>query len=213
MGNLAKRIGIFVIGLFVVAFGVALSVKANLGVSPISCVPYIFSQHFPVSMGMTTIVLNVLLILLQILVRRRNYDLIQLVQLPVVLVFGLFTDLTLYLVSGLEVSGYWMQLLLCLLSLVVIAFGVFLEVKAHVTYLPGEGMAMALAETFPVAFGPSKIGVDCSLVVVGVVSSLVLFGGLLGIREGTVLAALAVGALVRVYRKVFARLSHRPLNG
>ena len=203
--HLGKRVLVFVVGLFVVALGVALSVKANLGVSPISCVPYIFSRHYPVSMGVTTIILNVLLILLQILVRRRNYDLVQLGQLSVVVLFGFFTDLALYLVSGLSVTGYWIQLLYCLLSLVIIAFGIFLEVIAKVTYLPGEGMAMALAETFPVEFGLAKIGVDCSLVVVGVISSFLLFGALLGIREGTVLAALAVGALVRVYRKVFVR--------
>ena len=205
--HLARRIITFVIGLFVVALGVALSVKADLGVSPISCVPYIYSLHFPVSMGVTTIILNVLLMLLQMIVCGHNYKPAQLVQLPVVLLFGVFTDFTLHLVSGLNVDGYTNQMILCMAGLLVIAFGVYLEVKAKLTYLPGEGMAMALADTFRFEFGKSKIGVDCSLVLVGVASSLLLFRGMRGIREGTIIAAIAVGFLVRIYHKWFAGLN------
>lgn len=201
MNNITQRILAFVSGLFLMAFGVALSVKANLGVSPISCIPYIYSLRYPLTMGEITIIFNVFLILLQILLLRRKYRLFQLIQLPVVFVFGFFTDFTLYLVSDLTLSGYGWQGLLCLLSCAVIAFGVFLEVKAGITYLPGEGLAMAIAETWKKEFGKAKIWVDSSMVIVGALSSFALIYHLQGVREGTIAAALLVGYLARLYSR------------
>ncbi|MDM8160651.1 cytidylate kinase family protein [Labilibaculum sp. K2S] len=201
MNNITQRILAFVSGLFIMAFGVALSVKANLGVSPISCIPYIYSLRYPLTMGEVTIIFNVFLILLQILLLRRKYRLFQLIQLPVVFVFGFFTDFTLYLVSDLTLTGYAWQGLLCLLSCVVIAFGVFLEVKAGITYLPGEGLAMGIAETWNKEFGKAKIWVDSSMVIVGILSSFALIHHLQGVREGTIVAALLVGYLARLYSR------------
>jgi uncharacterized membrane protein YczE/cytidylate kinase len=200
--HLTRRIVAFVIGLFIVAMGVALSIKANLGVSPISSVPYVYSLGFPLSMGATTVIVNVLLILGQILILRSNYKLVQLVQLPVVLLFGFFTDFTLFLVADLTVTTYVSQLALCLLSCVVIGFGVFLEVRAGLTFLPGEGIALALTEAFHIEFGKTKIICDSSLVIIGVISSYILFGSIEGAREGTVLAAVLVGLSVRAYNRV-----------
>lgn len=189
----------FIIGLFIMAFGVALSVKANLGVSPISCIPYIYSLKFPLTMGEITILFNVLLIFLQMLVLRRKYQLFQLIQFPVVFLFGFFTDFTLHLVAGLAPSNYIWQVVLCLLSCIILAFGVFLEIKAGITYLPGEGLAMAITKTFNKEFGKAKIGVDCSFVITGAISSFILLHQLTGVREGTIIAALLVGYLARLY--------------
>lgn len=199
--NLLLRLITFLIGLFIMAFGVALSVKANLGVSPISCIPYIYSVQFPLTMGTTTIIFNALLILAQIAVLQKNYRPIQLIQLPFVFIFGFFIDFTLYLTSGIHANNYIMQAVLCLISCVVMGFGVFLEVKAGITYLPGEGLALAIAETIKKEFGKCKISVDSGMVIIGAISSLVLLHSLQGVREGTILAALAVGFLARVFSR------------
>lgn len=205
--NLFKKIVVFIIGLFIMALGVALSVKAKLGVSPISCIPYVYSLKYPITMGQATILFNVLFIILQVAVQRRNYNPIQLVQLPVVFVFGFFTDFTLYLTSGIVVSNYILQVLLCLLSCIVLAFGVFLEVKAGITYLPGEGLAMAISKTYGIEFGKAKIGLDSSMVVTGIVSAILLLSYLVGIREGTIVAAILVGFIARLYGKKLSKLT------
>ncbi|VGO20325.1 cytidylate kinase family protein [Pontiella sulfatireligans] len=203
-----KKMLIFTVGLFVMAMGVALSVKADLGVSPISCIPYVFSQKFPLTLGQLTILFNALLMVLQVLLLRRRYRLIQLVQLPMVLVFGLFIDLSLHLVASLNVSSYGMQVFWCLLSLVVLAFGVFLEVRSNFTYLPGEGFIVAIAESFKKEFGKVKVGCDSAMVVLGILCSLVFFHRLEGIREGTILAALFVGFLVKFIISKLPMLDH-----
>ncbi|MRT92979.1 cytidylate kinase family protein [Ancylomarina sp. 16SWW S1-10-2] len=199
--NILLKIIIFGIGLFVMAFGVALSVKANLGVSPISCIPYVFSFKSPLSLGTLTIFFNIFLMLIQIGILRRNYRLIQLLQLPMVFAFGLFIDFALRLISGLNLSNYFLQVLFCLISCILIGFGVFLEVKAKLTYLPGEGLAMAIVDTFKKEFGKVKIGVDSTLVFIGLISSFVFFHQLQGIREGTVVAAILVGFIAKFCTK------------
>jgi uncharacterized membrane protein YczE/cytidylate kinase len=199
--GLIKRCVLLVTGLFIMALGVVLSVKANLGTSPISAPPYVYSQAFPLTMGTTTILMNMGLILLQIVLLRKQYEWIQLTQIIAVSVFGLFIDLTMPLVSWIHTSNYFAQWGLCLLSCVVLGFGVFLEVKAKVTYLAGEGLSLALAKVFRLEFGKAKVSVDCSLVVLGVASSFLLLHRLEGVREGTVAAALLVGTIVRFYAK------------
>ncbi len=192
-----KKSILFIFGLFIISIGVALSVKANLGVSPVSCIPYLLSLKFSRSLGTYTIYFNITLILIQVLILRKNYPLFQMIQLPVVLFFGLFIDTAMHLVSGIAVSSYAGQFLLCSLSCIVIAIGVLIEVKADFTYLPGEGVALALTRTFGFRFGKSKMGTDTAMVVVGILFSVLFFRNIVGIREGTVLAAVAVGFLVR----------------
>ena len=92
--GLVKRCLLLIAGLFIMALGVVLSVKANLGTSPISAPPYVYSQVFPLTMGTTTILMNMGLILLQIVLLRKQYEWIQLTQIIAVSVFGLFIDLT-----------------------------------------------------------------------------------------------------------------------
>lgn len=197
--NLLKKTLTFVCGLFIVAIGVAFSVKSNLGVSPVSCIPYIYSLKTPLTIGQLTILMNALFVVLQIIILRRKYQWFQLVQLPAVIAFGYFIDLAMVLVSGLHVSSYGGQIFWCLASCIVIGFGVFLEVKSGLTYLPGEGLAMAVSKTFGTDFGKIKVGLDSSMVALGIVSSLVLTHKLLGIREGTIAAAVLVGLLVRFF--------------
>ncbi len=200
---LLQRTLAFIGGLFVMAIGVDLSVKASLGVSPISSVPYVYSLKFPLTLGQTTIIMNVIFVGLQILLLQKDYPWIQLVQIPVVFLFGWFIDIAMPLLSWIEPAHYASEMFYCLLGCVVLALGVFVEVKAKVTYLPGEGMAMALCQKFGFEFGKTKIGVDSTLVAVGLISSLVFLGSVQGIREGTVLAAVLVGYLVRLFDRVF----------
>lgn len=197
--HLVNKITLFVIGLFIMAVGVALSIKANLGVSPISCVPYVLSLHFDLTIGELTIIFNSFIVLLQILLLRRRYRLLQLLQIVAASFFGYFIDCSMLLMHSFQPDNYFVQLFTCVASCAVLAFGVFLIVKANLTYLPGEGLAVTITDLLQTEFGKIKISIDSSMVLCGVVASLLIFGELLGIREGTIIAALLVGYLVKQF--------------
>ena len=62
------------LGLTIMAFGVAFSIKAALGTSPISSVPYVTSTISGLSVGTTTIIMNFMFVLIQIAILRKKYD-------------------------------------------------------------------------------------------------------------------------------------------
>jgi uncharacterized membrane protein YczE len=199
--NILKRGFIFLLGLFTIALGVAISVKAQLGISPISCIPFIYSQKFSLSMGQTTIIFNLLLIVLQVAILRKNYKFTQLIQAPIVFLFGYFTDFTLSLLKDINPENYVLKSFFCLLSCMVIAMGIFLMAKSKITYLPAEGVSSAISQTFKIEFPKCKMGVDISMVSVGIISSLAFWSALHGVREGTIAASILVGFFVRLYMK------------
>ena len=197
--NFMKRVLVFIVGLCIMAFGVSFSVKAGIGVSPISCVPYIYSLYFSLSIGEFTILLNAIFMLIQIAILRKKYKLIQLVQLPALIFFGYCIDITMSVVKNLNPSNYMEQFILCILSCIVLAFGIFLVVKTRLTYLPLEGLVMVITQTFKKEFGTIKISMDSLMVIIGVTSSIIFFYELVGIREGSIIAALLIGALIKFF--------------
>ncbi len=217
-GEYAIRGLVLTVGLFFMALGIAFSVKADLGISPISCTPYVFSLWGPLTIGTYTIIYHVGIILIQFLLLRSQFRLSMLTQLPAGMVFGLFIDLAMWMCSSLAPNVYWVKLVLCLASCGVMGFGVFLQVKANLFFLAAEGLNLAVMKLKPWDFGAIKTGIDCCFVLLGVVCSLCFFGEVIGVREGTVIAAVLVGLFVRFYNrhsvwidKIIARFSPEPL--
>lgn len=190
---LLKRYVFFCVGLTIMAFGVGFSIKAGLGTSPISSVPYALSRITPLTVGTATIALHCVLIVLQILLLRRRYDPIQLMQLPVALVFGALTDGALWALQGVSVSSYPMRWVLCALGILLVGIGVRFEVTANVVTLAGEGMVLAVCKACSTRFAKTKVGFDVTLVLIACLLSLCFLGHLEGVREGTVAAAILVG--------------------
>ena len=201
-----KRYLLLLIGLSIMAFGVAFSIKASLGTSPISSVPYVISLFTPLTVGTATISMHCVFILLQILILRKNYHPIQLMQLPVAFFFGYLTDFGVWAVQGITCNTYWQQWIVCIIGILLVGLGVSLEVKAGVVVLAGEGVVLAICKVLPkVKFGYMKVGFDVTLVAIACVLSIVFTGRLQGVREGTGAAALLVGLIAKQLGKLLAR--------
>ena len=197
-----KRYLLLLLGLSIMAFGVAFSIKASLGTSPISSVPYVVSLFAPLTVGTATIIMHCVFIIMQILILRRDYHPIQLMQLPVAFFFGYLTDFGVWAVQGISYDTYWQQWIICIIGIFLVAVGVSLEVKAGVVVLAGEGVVLAICKVLPVKFGYMKVGFDVTLVVVACLLSVVFTGQLQGVREGTVAAAVFVGLIAKRIGKV-----------
>lgn len=202
--NKLKRYVIFLIGLFVNSLGVSLITKASLGTSPISSIPYVLSLSFPFTLGNFTIFFSIFLILLQLLIMRKNFKLEHVLQIPVSIIFGYFIDLTMLLFAWVNPQVYIMKIIYLLIGCLILGFGVYMEVLADVVMLPGESFVRAIVLTWKTNFGTTKICFDVSMSVIAAILSFVFTGRLNGVREGTIIAALLVGFIARVAGKKLA---------
>lgn len=202
-----KRYLLFIACLFFMGIGVALTKHGNLGVSPISSVANVVSIKFTFfSFGTWLTISNCALLLGQILLLRKNFKLIQLLQIPLSFLFGFFTDFGLWLVSKIPNNIYIVQLLLVLSGIVVLGFGITLGVIADVILNSGEAFVKALADVIKKDFGNIKIAFDVAWVLLSVVLSLIFFKGkLYGTGEGTIISAFLVGVTVKLFRPILQK--------
>ena len=208
--EIAKRYTLFIISLFFSALGVAFTKHGELGVSPISSVANIMSYKFPsLSMGTWLIIWNCLLIVGQVILLRKKFQLIQLLQIPLSFLFGYFTDFGMWLVSFIPVDLYPVRLAMVIIGVVILGFGISLAVTANVIMNSGEAFVKAVSDTLNKEFGNVKIAFDILCVVTALILSLVFFDFTIrGAREGTVISALMTGVVV----KFFSRKLKEPLN-
>ena len=199
-----KRYFIFLIGLFINSLGVSLVTKANLGTSPISSIPYVLSLNLALTLGQFTIIFSLLLILLQLFILRKNFKLEHLLQVPISIVFGYFIDLTMVLLKFVQPQSYIFSVITLLIGCLVLGFGVYMEVLADVAMLPGESFVRAVTAAWNTDFGITKIIFDVSMTVTAAVLSLCFGQRLDGVREGTIIAALLVGFIARLFGRLLS---------
>ncbi|NFG28247.1 cytidylate kinase family protein [Clostridium botulinum] len=196
-----RRYIIFLIGLFINSFGVSFITKANLGTSPISSIPYTLSLGYPLSLGQFTFIFNILLVLLQIAILRKDFKKESFLQIPVTILFSMFIDMTMNLLSFMNPSSYILKFIYLILGCAVLGLGVFIEVIADVVMLPGESFVNTVSKAFNTDFGKTKIVFDSSMTIISGVMGIILYHKLAGVREGTIIAAVLVGMIARFLKR------------
>lgn len=208
--EIIKRYILFIISLFFSAIGVALTKHGELGVSPISSTANVMSCKFTsISLGMWLIIWNCFLVLGQILILKKKFQLIQLLQIPLSILFGYFTNFGMWLVSFIPVNTYPMKFVMLILGIVMLSFGVSLSVIANVIMNSGEAFVKAISDTTNKNFGNVKIAFDVSCVILAIVLSMIFFNfSIVGTREGTIISAFCTGIVVKFFNKKL----RNPLN-
>ncbi|MDE7367669.1 MAG: YitT family protein [Lachnospiraceae bacterium] len=199
--EIAKRYVLFVISLFFAALGVAFTKHGELGVSPISSVANVMSYKFSsLSLGTWLIIWNCVLIVGQIFILRKKFQLIQLLQIPLSFLFGWFTDLGMWIVSFIPVNSYFIRIVMVVTGIIILGFGVSLAVIANVIMNSGEAFVKAISDSINKEFGNVKIVFDVLCVVTSLILSLMFFDfTIVGTREGTIISALLTGVVVKFF--------------
>lgn len=201
-----RRYAAFVVSLFILALGVALTLRADLGSSPISCPPYVLSRAPQplLSIGGYIFCMQFFFVLAQIILLRKDFQKIQLLQLAVCLIFGTFTDVAMFLTEPLQwgggLSGYLLRWLQLAFGGAILGIGVAWEVRCDVLMIPGEGLPATIARVFRIDFGKVKIAFDVTLVAAAVALCYFFWGrwrwDMVGF--GTLFSMFYVGFIVRL---------------
>lgn len=194
--NYLTRVIVYLVGLFIMTIGVSMSVKSNLGVSPVSSITYTITCITGLEMGKATILFHIVLVIIQIIILRKDFKIKNLLQVFVGIIFGYFTTFSNYLFSFIpSTENYVIRAVLMLGSTVVIAFGIFLYLPADVVPLAGEGAMKAISDKTGIMFSHVKIGFDISMVLVSLAACLIALRKPGAVGVGTVVAAVIVGII------------------
>ncbi|MBR2187854.1 MAG: hypothetical protein IJ860_00360 [Eubacterium sp.] len=201
-----KRILLFAAGVLLVGCGVGMITKAGLGTSAITSLAYVFSMIFPPTLGIFAFLFNVCMVIIEALLLFLNHrikgkgDWIRIaLQIPAAILFASSIDGLTWLLRPVVFSAYWQQILMLLAGVVVFSLGAAMEVTADIIVLPAEAMIKAVSEVAEKNFGTVKTIVDCSVCAAAIICSLAAFGEIRGVREGTVVTALAAGSITRFF--------------
>ncbi|MGN0586335.1 MAG: YitT family protein [Oscillospiraceae bacterium] len=198
-----RRLLVYCTGLFLIAVGISISAKSSLGVSPVNSVPYTVSLLTNIEQGMCTTVFFIFLILVQFLISPKDFSPFSFLQIICSFVFGWFVTLANLCTSFIPTPDeYIFKMLYIVISLFFVAMGVFLYINSDFLPLPGEGVMLTFSKRTKVPFHICKVGFDCTVVITAVLISLIARGELLGVREGTVIAAVFVGIIIKPISKL-----------
>lgn len=205
-----KRYTMFLTGVIASALGIGLITKAGLGTSPVTSLAFVLTFIFPKSLGTFTMLVNTAMFVLQAAIIGKDFEKIQLLQLPSALLFSVCIDGWMRLFSFWQVHSYVGSVVMLLIGCTFLGFGIALEVIPNVLILPGEGLVRAIARRTGFQFGHVKTSFDLTLVCTAILLSIVCKGRILGVREGTVAAALIVGSISHFFiRHISAVLEER----
>ena len=194
---MSKRVCLYFAGLNLIALAVVLNIRYDMGVAAFSSVMYAISQIYSVSLGTASIFCYLFFVLLQCILSRK-ITLAYMLEIPLSFVFGWITDLYDFLIPPL-VLPVLLRALLFFLTMFVTAMGVFLCVKTNLVLTPTDGIVLTISQVFHLAFSKVKNVFDISLVLLTVLLCLVNQAPWYGIGAGTVVSALLLGRMIKLY--------------
>lgn len=208
MKQIVKSYILFLIGLFIASMGVALSTKAGLGTSPVASVPYSISLlNHTLTFGWWLNLWSVIQIVVQVaLLRKKCKPMEIIIQTILAFVYGYLTDFSCTLISGVHANSYATQFGLMILSCFVLGLGIWIQLKGNVAMLPGEAMNRAFSEVTGKRYEDIKIFFDVLYIVAAAIIGFFFIGKLEGVREGSIIAALLVGNIIKIYNRLFGKL-------
>lgn len=214
MKSYLKRIILYLIGLFIMGIGVAFSFQSNLGSSPISSIPYSFYMIWGINVGIATIILHAIFVFIEYLLLREYFEARFLLQIVVGVFFGIFTDAGMYVVSFFPLSTSLLTSLIYLaISIILVAFGLFLYIPQNIVQLAGEGVMQAIAIVTKKQFSKIKVYFDSTMVVISFfMCGLLMNNWFASVNLGTILSAILIGITVRYITKAYMKITGKTVD-
>ena len=209
MSRQIERLVWFSAGILINSFGIVLITKGALGTSQIYSIPYVLSLQLPsISFGMFSFIMNMVYIVLQALLLRRQFKPIQLLQIVVNVVFSASIDVFMAMLSFYAPQQLFTRVLSAVAGCIVLAFGISVEVAPDLIMVPGEGIVAAISKVSGRRFGSVKVMFDVTLILIAALLSWLFFGNIVGVGVGTLLSAVSVGQFVNLINRHVPLLQH-----
>lgn len=201
-------------GLLLLALGLTLNTKANLGVSAVISVSYSISDLFGINFGNTTLVLYCLFILIEIFLHmlhhKGNMIITDLLQFPLSLIFTRFINLFSDVIPDFSdmcndtlIGNLAGRIMIVLLAVLLTGIGAAMSLNVRLIPNPADGVVQVIADTSGKGVGFVKNIFDLCNISFTILISLVVKSHLVGIGIGTVLSVVGVGRVIALFNHFF----------
>ena len=198
-----KRVFSYIFGLYLITLGVAFSIKSGLGSAPVSSIPYAMNLIWIINIGVATFIFHAVLVIIEWMLLRDDFNRKHFLQVFVGVLFGVFTSFPVSLMNFIPpADNLIIAILMILLSIFLIAMGLFFYVPTNLIPLSVEGVTQAIAIVTDKPFSKIKVYLDCCIVATALILSYGFLGELGSVGIGTILAALLIGTTVKCIHKV-----------
>lgn len=184
------------VGVFLAAFGVSFSIKAKIGTTPISVCPAVFSQPLHITTGTALWIMFAFFLIVQIIILKREFPPFQLLQLAISFLFGFSTDLGGVILGILPDEAIWQQIIYCAMGIILLSTGVYIQLKADLLMLSPDAILKVISQKYNKEYSKLKIIMDCTMVTIAVIGSLIIYKKLVHVGIGTVAGAIFVGMTI-----------------
>jgi uncharacterized membrane protein YczE len=208
--NMPLRVVALLLGILIMSAGVDIIVLADIGNSPIATCPYVLSLAFTqLSFGTFMAIWQLFLFVCQLFILRKDFKMVDILQIPLTIYYGFTTDLCAIPLQGLTCSNYIESFIVLIVGIIVLAVGIAFLVVSNTLMNCGEAFIRAISTKVKGRFGTVKIAVDISFVATGAIVALILFGHVEGAREGSFICAAITGIFVNIFSPWIAHTLER----
>ncbi|MCQ9209929.1 YczE/YyaS/YitT family protein [Granulicatella seriolae] len=203
MNKSLRNVLLVVLGLVGVGAGVALSVKADIGMSSYDAFATTLANIVSIKVGTMTIIVNTVCVLIQLLFLRKNFEVRRLLQLVAAFVLGYIINFFLYNILGSFIpDNYIVRLIMFLSGQVLVAVSIALMLAINYVSMPLEPTVMVIADYLKKDFAKLRQALDGILIVIILVLTYI-FKTDLTIREGTIIGFIIFAPIMNFFFKRF----------
>ena len=122
-GGWLQRLFLYLVGMLLVAVGVAWSIRSGLGISPVTSLPYVLSLVSGLDLAVAVVLVYLVFVGIQFLLEPKAFRAYHLLEVVVAVLFGAFTDISKWMINQIPLPelNYLVRLLLLAVSMVLIA--------------------------------------------------------------------------------------------
>lgn len=210
----------YIAGLIILALGIMLNTKTNLGVSPIISVPYSISSVIGFNFANMTLIVYVIFVIIEMLLhiiwqffdksanKLGMYLLRDLLQIPVSIIFTRFLNIFSGMIPAVN-NNFVLQFLLLIIAIILTGIGAAMSLNMRIIPNPGDGIVQAISDTTKLnnkkgkGVGFCKNCFDITNVTITFIIGLSTGHFLLGLGIGTIFAMIGVGRVIAIFNHKF----------
>lgn len=203
-GLTIERVLIYTIGIIFVSLGIVLCKKCDMGISPISSIPFVLSDIVPMTFGSLTTLFHFMNIIAQMVLMKKIDEPKIWLQVLLAFVFGWVIDgFNQLIIIDSRVMCY--KIIALVFSIFFTALGMVCMLDMNLIQNPPDGTVKQISILSGWEFAVVKITYDVFCVIVSVLLSVMFLHRIEGLGIATIASAFFVGKTIQWIRIVMIR--------